>query len=148
MDDQPKNSVVPQQPQTQKVPKTQLTKSQEGIPKSYSYTASRTSHCQRQGTGLEGILVWPRTAFLTLAVEDPSLIFNESSLAAPGQSHADLLTPAPSLEPLACTASSSATILQIRLKRRQQKRYCAIPHWKTRKKDCRTLYSRLPVLHS
>lgn len=111
MEDQSKNSAVPKQPQTQKVPETQVTKSQEGIPVSYSYTASRTSHCQRQGTGLEGILVWPRTDFLILAevVEDLLLIFNESSLAPPGQSHADNrfllscfdLSPSPSC-PLAC----------------------------------------------
>lgn len=85
MENQSENAAVPKQPQTQKVPETQVTKSQGGIPTSYSYTASQTSHCQRQGTGLEGILVWPTTDFLILVgfVEDFSLILNESSPAKP-----------------------------------------------------------------
>lgn len=34
----------------------------------YSYTASQIGHCWRQPAGLEGILVWPRAAFPTLAL--------------------------------------------------------------------------------
>lgn len=85
MENQLENAAVPNQPQTQKVPETQVTKSQGGIPIPYSYIASQTSHCQRQGTGLEGILVWPTADFLILAgfAEDFSLILNESSPAKP-----------------------------------------------------------------